>query len=105
MILGLDSGLVPDSRLGLIMEDFGLSQLVQCFFDFGLSVVCSYEDGNVLHAGGYETGEKPFAWCELKRLLKNLLVDGESVANDCSIIWSGQSPHKIRMQLLQRVRV
>ena len=48
---------VPDSRSGLIIGDFWLSQLVQCLLDFCLGIVCSDEDGHVLHACSDETGK------------------------------------------------
>ncbi len=72
----------------LEVHDFGLSELVQCLIDFRLSVICSNEDRHVLHACSDEAGEKPFARCKLEGLLKDLLVDRESIADNRSVIWS-----------------
>src|SRR5438874_5860883 len=87
----------PDSRSGRIIGDFWLSQLVQCLLDFCLGIVCSDEDGYVLHACSDETGKQPFTRRELQSLLQDLLVDSEGVADNCSIIWTWQRSHEVRV--------
>ena len=73
--------------------------------EFVFCVVCSDEDGDVFYSCGYAAGQQPFTRRKLQGLLQNPLINHKRATHHRPVIRPRQSPHKIRVQLLQSIRI